>query len=294
MLIDRLAASLSAAEPYATITELLGDGSGRHARRARAHPSGGRRRAARPGAAADARGRVRRGERRALLAPDRRVPRPAARAALPRAHRLPVERHRARPRAGRRPCPRARTRSRRTGRSSWSPRRARCCAWCRRRAAASSTRSSLGGGRDARPRGGRGAPRAHGLRARRGRREPRAVRGSRRHPRRLPGRQRSRRCARSSSATRSRRSSATCPRPARPSATPSPSRSSPAANSRIGSRGVEFAQKTLRDKALKDPFLAHDLELLEQGVFFNGIERLPAAALQAPRHAHRVPRAPTS
>ena len=40
----------------------------------------------------------------------------------------------------------------------------------------------------------------------------------------------------------------------------------------IGSRGVEFAQKTLRDKALKDPFLAHQLELLEQGVFFNGIE----------------------
>ena len=40
----------------------------------------------------------------------------------------------------------------------------------------------------------------------------------------------------------------------------------------IGSRGIENAQKTLRDKALKDPFLAHQLELLEQGVFFNGIE----------------------
>ena len=40
----------------------------------------------------------------------------------------------------------------------------------------------------------------------------------------------------------------------------------------IGSRGVENAQKTLRAKALKDPFLAHQLELLEQGVFFNGIE----------------------
>ena len=40
----------------------------------------------------------------------------------------------------------------------------------------------------------------------------------------------------------------------------------------IGSRGVEYAQKALRDKALKDPFLAHQLELLEQGVFFNGIE----------------------
>jgi len=40
----------------------------------------------------------------------------------------------------------------------------------------------------------------------------------------------------------------------------------------IGSRGVENAQKVLRDAALKDPFLAHQLELLEQGVFFNGIE----------------------
>jgi len=40
----------------------------------------------------------------------------------------------------------------------------------------------------------------------------------------------------------------------------------------IGSRGVENVQKVLRDKALKDPFLAHQLELLEQGVYFNGIE----------------------
>ena len=59
----------------------------------------------------------------------------------------------------------------------------------------------------------------------------------------------------------------------------------------IGSRGVEFAQKTLRDKALKDPFLAHQLELLEQGVFFNGIEVFLPLLYKRRRHAHRVPRA---
>ena len=41
----------------------------------------------------------------------------------------------------------------------------------------------------------------------------------------------------------------------------------------ISARAVESVQRALRDEALADPFLAHKLELLEQGVYFNGVEK---------------------
>jgi transcription-repair coupling factor (superfamily II helicase) len=41
----------------------------------------------------------------------------------------------------------------------------------------------------------------------------------------------------------------------------------------LGSRSVAGARAALRDRALRDPEIAHHLELLEQGVYFNGIER---------------------
>ncbi len=41
----------------------------------------------------------------------------------------------------------------------------------------------------------------------------------------------------------------------------------------IGSRGVEHAEKVLRDEALKEPETARRLELMREGVYFNGIER---------------------
>jgi len=41
----------------------------------------------------------------------------------------------------------------------------------------------------------------------------------------------------------------------------------------IASRGAETAAKALRERALKDTKIAHQLELIDQGVYFNGIER---------------------
>ena len=41
----------------------------------------------------------------------------------------------------------------------------------------------------------------------------------------------------------------------------------------ISARAAEHAEKTLRDRALKDTAIAHQLELISQGVYFNGIER---------------------
>ncbi len=41
----------------------------------------------------------------------------------------------------------------------------------------------------------------------------------------------------------------------------------------ISARGAEVAEKLLRDRALKQPAIAHELELLGEGVYFNGIER---------------------
>ncbi len=41
----------------------------------------------------------------------------------------------------------------------------------------------------------------------------------------------------------------------------------------ISSRGAEAAEKALYDRSLKEPSIAHELELLREGVYFNGIER---------------------
>ncbi len=41
----------------------------------------------------------------------------------------------------------------------------------------------------------------------------------------------------------------------------------------ISARGTEAAEKLLRDRALKEPAIAHELELLSSGIYFNGIER---------------------
>ncbi|MBE0417080.1 MAG: transcription-repair coupling factor [Coriobacteriia bacterium] len=41
----------------------------------------------------------------------------------------------------------------------------------------------------------------------------------------------------------------------------------------LGSRSVAGARAALRDRALREPEIAHHLELLEQGIYFNGIER---------------------
>ena len=41
----------------------------------------------------------------------------------------------------------------------------------------------------------------------------------------------------------------------------------------ISSRSAEHAEKTLRDRAIKDTAIAHQIELISQGVYFNGIER---------------------
>jgi transcription-repair coupling factor (superfamily II helicase) len=41
----------------------------------------------------------------------------------------------------------------------------------------------------------------------------------------------------------------------------------------LGSRAAGRAGRALRDRALADPLVAHHLELIEQGVYFNGIER---------------------
>ena len=41
----------------------------------------------------------------------------------------------------------------------------------------------------------------------------------------------------------------------------------------ISQRAADHAEKTLRDRALKDTTIAHQLELIGQGVYFNGIER---------------------
>jgi transcription-repair coupling factor (superfamily II helicase) len=41
----------------------------------------------------------------------------------------------------------------------------------------------------------------------------------------------------------------------------------------VSRRGAEAARRALHDRALKDPVIAHELELLEQGVTFLGVER---------------------
>ncbi|MDZ4168609.1 MAG: transcription-repair coupling factor [Coriobacteriia bacterium] len=41
----------------------------------------------------------------------------------------------------------------------------------------------------------------------------------------------------------------------------------------LSKRGAEAAENALRERALKDPLIAHELELLAQGVFFTGVER---------------------
>ncbi len=41
----------------------------------------------------------------------------------------------------------------------------------------------------------------------------------------------------------------------------------------LGSRSSASARAALRDRALADPELAHHLEMIEQGVYFNGVER---------------------
>ncbi|MBI5232302.1 MAG: transcription-repair coupling factor [Coriobacteriales bacterium] len=41
----------------------------------------------------------------------------------------------------------------------------------------------------------------------------------------------------------------------------------------ISSRGAEAAERALADEALRDPFVAHHLALLREGIAFNGIER---------------------
>jgi transcription-repair coupling factor (superfamily II helicase) len=41
----------------------------------------------------------------------------------------------------------------------------------------------------------------------------------------------------------------------------------------LGSRAVAGARAALRDRALKEPEVAHHLELMEQGIYFNGVER---------------------
>ncbi|NTW28474.1 MAG: transcription-repair coupling factor [Coriobacteriia bacterium] len=41
----------------------------------------------------------------------------------------------------------------------------------------------------------------------------------------------------------------------------------------LSSRAAEFAEKTLAEKARRDPESAHDLERIRQGVYFNGIEK---------------------
>jgi transcription-repair coupling factor (superfamily II helicase) len=41
----------------------------------------------------------------------------------------------------------------------------------------------------------------------------------------------------------------------------------------VGSRAVTSAEKALRDRALREPEVAHHLEMMREGVYFNGIER---------------------
>jgi transcription-repair coupling factor (superfamily II helicase) len=41
----------------------------------------------------------------------------------------------------------------------------------------------------------------------------------------------------------------------------------------FSARGAELASRALTDRALKDPFVAHHLELMHQGIPFNGMER---------------------
>ena len=41
----------------------------------------------------------------------------------------------------------------------------------------------------------------------------------------------------------------------------------------LGSRSVASARAALRDRAAREPEIAHHLELMEQGVYFNGVER---------------------
>jgi transcription-repair coupling factor (superfamily II helicase) len=41
----------------------------------------------------------------------------------------------------------------------------------------------------------------------------------------------------------------------------------------LSSRSVAGARTALRDRALRDPEIAHHLELMEQGIYFNGVER---------------------
>jgi transcription-repair coupling factor (superfamily II helicase) len=41
----------------------------------------------------------------------------------------------------------------------------------------------------------------------------------------------------------------------------------------VGSRAVVAAEKALRERALKEPEVAHHLEMMREGVYFNGVER---------------------
>lgn len=41
----------------------------------------------------------------------------------------------------------------------------------------------------------------------------------------------------------------------------------------LSTRGAELAARELRDRSLKDPFIAHHLEIMRQGIPFNGMER---------------------
>ena len=255
MLIDRLAASLAAAKPYATITAASRRRFGRHARRARAHPAGDRRGAAQPGAAPDARRRLGRGERRALLAADRRVPRAASASCTTRSARDY-------PWSGTAPDLEQVGARARALHALEKNRPVIVVASARALLRTVPPQGShvfdplvLEAGLHHRPR--RGTPRASRAWATSASRSPRA-----------PG---SSRCAAAcstssragSSSPGARRAvrrrdrdaaSATCPRPARRSATPSPSRSSPAGSSASARAASSTRRRRCGDKALKDPF----------------------------------------
>ena len=272
MLINRLAASLHGAKPFAQIAEMLG----RSEDATLATPG-----LVRPAVVASLYALeprpmlvvlVGRGDRRAVLAPDRSAARPRARAAHARPHRPSLGR--------RRPGPRGRRRSR-----------------------AGAVRARQGPPPDRRRLG----PRAHAHRAAAGqsRLRPARARGRRRA--------RSRRGRRSSSRAWPTSASSQPRPPGQfavrggildvyPAGSTSPVRAElfgdeietlrhyvpstgqaigdagsvevfPCRELAISARGVEAAEKALFDRSLKEPTIAHELELLREGVYFNGIER---------------------
>ena len=295
MLINRLAASLAAAKPYAHIAEMLAAGRGRHARHAGADPPG----ASSPRSSRSSRARcswcspARRPPSGSGARPPRcstasacctcptaptcrgptRAPDLAVAGARAQAlYALDKNRHHDRGRLG----ARAAAHGAAAGQPRLRPARARA----RRRARP----------RARRPRASRAwatsassPPTSPGQFAVRGGILDVYPAGSR-----PPGARRAvRRRDRDAAALRALA-------PARPSATPSRIEVFPCRElAHLRSAAPRLAEKALHDRALKDPSLAHDLELLREGVYFNGIERYLPLLLQASWAAPPTTSAPT-